>query len=348
MESGIKFSVIIPVYNAEKYLKKCLDSVLNQTYSNYEIIAVNDGSVDGSGKILKKYSEKNTELKVITQENKGVSEARKTAVNSSSGDYIAFLDADDWYENNFFETVNAELCQDRFPIVQFGHNRTRFGLSKSNSSGRTVITNGIDNIKEFINGYGKITYSLWNKIYRADIIKSAINRIDIRLKMGEDGYLNLLVLSALENERISIIPDCLYNYRQGSGVSSSSDRIKTYQETMRFKKALCDFVSAEIGNNSLLKSIYVDICSITKYYSHVITEKKSHSERKEIIQNIIFSDSAVREAQHYFSENKTGIEFCNALTNCDIEQYCSYIESYAEEYKNNLTPYQKIQRILHI
>lgn len=349
MGNKIMFSVIIPVYNAEKYLKKCLNSVLNQTYDNYEIIAVDDGSTDKSGEILNRYSEKCSKLKVITQENKGVSEARKTAVNASSGDYISFLDADDWYETNFFEIVYAELSKEPFPIVQTGYNKIRFGISKGIPSEPSIIVNDIKNLKDYINGYGKISYTLWNKIYKSDIIKTAINNLNVHLKIGEDGFLNYAILIALnQNERISSIPDCVYNYRQGSGVSSSKDRINAYRETMKFKKALCDLSVQKVNDKDILKSIYVDICSITKYYSYVITENITHSEKKEIIKNIIFSDPAVKEAQKYFSENKTNIEFCNALADYDIEQYCEYIESYADEYKKNLTAYQKIQRILHI
>ena len=348
MNDRIKFSVVIPVYNAEKYLKKCLDSVLKQTYQNIEVIAVDDGSTDKSGKILDKYAQDYTNLIVIHQENKGVSEARKAAVSIAVGDYISFLDADDWYEPNFFETVYKVLTDKPYPIIQVGYNKIRFGMSKKISSDPEIIVNNTDNLRDFINGYGKITYTLWNKVYKSRIIKDIICNLDINLKIGEDAYLNSLVLSAITDEKISLIPDCLYNYRQGSGISSSNDKIMIYEESMKFKKALIDFTSDVIKDEALLKSIYVDICSITKYYTYIITESYTHTERKELIENTVFHNPSVIEAQKFFSANKTNIEFCNALLTFDAEQYCVYIENYSEEYKKNLTTFQRIQRILHI
>ena len=85
-------SVIIPVYNVEKYLTKCLDSVVNQTYTNLEIICVNDGSPDNSAKILEAFAKKDSRIKIINQENKGLSGARNTGIESATGDYIVFLD----------------------------------------------------------------------------------------------------------------------------------------------------------------------------------------------------------------------------------------------------------------
>ena len=92
------FSIIIPVYNVEKYLRDCLDSVLAQTYPDWEAVCVNDGSTDGSSVILEEYSSKDSRFKVFNQANGGLSLARNTGLDEAKGDYILFLDSDDWLE----------------------------------------------------------------------------------------------------------------------------------------------------------------------------------------------------------------------------------------------------------
>ena len=103
-----KFSLIIPAYNVEKYIKKCLDSVLNQTYNNYEIIIINDGSTDNTSKILESYKS-NKKIKIINQENKGLSNARNTGVSNAKGDYILFIDSDDFIEKELLEILNKTI-----------------------------------------------------------------------------------------------------------------------------------------------------------------------------------------------------------------------------------------------
>ena len=105
MTSNVKVSVIVPVYNVEKYLKDCLDSVVNQTLEDIEIICVNDGSTDNSLAILEEYAEKDSRIKIITQENKGLGGARNTGLYHANGEYISFIDSDDWIELNTFEEL---------------------------------------------------------------------------------------------------------------------------------------------------------------------------------------------------------------------------------------------------
>lgn len=98
MSKETKFSVILPIFNTEKYLKACLDSIINQTYKNLEIICVDDGSTDGSLKILEEYSSKDSRIKIINQQNQGVSAARNVGIDNATGDYVSFVDPDDWVE----------------------------------------------------------------------------------------------------------------------------------------------------------------------------------------------------------------------------------------------------------
>ena len=113
-------SVIIPVYNAEQYIKRCLNSVLNQTFNDYEIIMVNDGSTDGSLEILKKYESQNSKLKVITQKNLKAAAARNSGLKYASGEYIAFIDADDYVHNDYLRILYENMVNFKADVSTCG------------------------------------------------------------------------------------------------------------------------------------------------------------------------------------------------------------------------------------
>ena len=110
--STIKFSFIVPVYNVEKYLSRCLDSLLTQNYQNFEIICINDGSPDNSINILQMYQKKHNNIFIINQENKGLGGARNTGLKYASGDYIWFIDSDDWIEPTSLYLLNNYISQE--------------------------------------------------------------------------------------------------------------------------------------------------------------------------------------------------------------------------------------------
>ena len=112
-----KISVIIPVYNVEKYLKECLNSVINQTLKDLEIICVNDGSIDNSLKIMKEYALKDPRIKILSQKNQGVSEARNFGIKNATGEYVAFLDADDCVSLDFYEKLYTKAKETNSDIV---------------------------------------------------------------------------------------------------------------------------------------------------------------------------------------------------------------------------------------
>jgi glycosyltransferase involved in cell wall biosynthesis len=118
----MRFSIIIPVYNVEEFLPKCLDSALCQTYANYEIIAVNDGSTDGSRKVLSQYEHKNSRIKVIDQENKGLGGARNTGIQYANGEFLFFLDSDDYIPSTTLEEIDYYLKNYNLDMLAFDCN----------------------------------------------------------------------------------------------------------------------------------------------------------------------------------------------------------------------------------
>ena len=112
MEEKELISVIIPIYNAEKYLRQCLESVINQTYKQLEIILVNDGSTDGSLSVCYEYQKKDSRIIIISQQNEGAFKARKNAIKIANGKYVAFVDGDDWIDQNmYYENIKTKKCK---------------------------------------------------------------------------------------------------------------------------------------------------------------------------------------------------------------------------------------------
>lgn len=181
-------SIIIPVYNAERFLTKCLDSIQNQTYTNLEIILVNDGSTDQSGIICDEYSQKDTRFIVIHKENGGVSSARNAGLKIAKGKYIGFIDPDDWIDLCMFEKL-YQL------IIEYKADISTCGYFEENVSGSTIFTNTLSGIVKYnradalntilnINGFRGF---VCNKLFSADLIKKApAVFFDTDIYYGED------------------------------------------------------------------------------------------------------------------------------------------------------------------
>lgn len=165
----MKISVIIPVYNVEKYLEQCLDSILEQNFKDYEVIAINDGSTDKSYNILLEYKEKYDNLIIINNKSKGVGAARNYGVELAKGEYILFLDSDDYVEKNLLDTVYPVAKNNDCDLVAWGYN---FVDECGNYVGQASLKN-INTKKDLIIKDWPV---VWNKLFRKSIIqKSGIN-----------------------------------------------------------------------------------------------------------------------------------------------------------------------------
>ena len=180
---GILISIIIPVYNTEKYLRKCLDSVINQTYKNLEIICVNDGSTDGSLKILNEYKEKDNRINVFDVKNQGASAARNLAIKKSTGEFIVFVDSDDY--------INLEFCENSLNNQQQTHSDLVCGRRITLDDNGKEKSNWVSN--EDISYYPVVEYDLFtqyhmitDKLFRSSIIKGHKLLFDTSLKYAED------------------------------------------------------------------------------------------------------------------------------------------------------------------
>lgn len=238
-------SVIVPVYNVKNYLKQCVQSIVGQTYKNLEIILIDDGSTDGSGElcdILKKTDER---IKVIHEENSGLSEARNTGLNAARGKYIGFVDSDDYIEPNMYDIL-IKLCKKNKTSVACARYRY-FGIGNEpelpKANGLTKVMSGDEFLLNILNGSrsGFSTYSVWDRIYRWDIIR------DLKFPKGKC-YEDIVFTTkaVLKAKRVAYINRELYNYRLRNGSISYkkknavfdkkliTDRLPLQKEQIRF------------------------------------------------------------------------------------------------------------------
>lgn len=225
MENKGLITIIVPAYNVEKYLKKCLESIINQTYKNLEIILVDDGSTDNSGRICDEYAEKDDRIIVIHQENAGVSSARNKGIEIAKGEYIGFVDGDDYIEENMYEVLYKNLIQFDVDISM-----CNYYIVKNNQKSfhKHDIKKGIliNDKKEFLELLNLNYYRgfLWNKLFKTKMLKQ------IRLK--EDIYVCedlLLIVQIFNNcERYYFDNNCYYNYviRENSAIRGKIDSRK--------------------------------------------------------------------------------------------------------------------------
>ena len=211
-----KITVIVPVYNVENYLNKCLDSIIKQTYKNLEIIVVNDGSTDNSGTICQEYAQKDERIVYIEKENGGLSDARNAGLERMTGSYVTFVDSDDWIELDYVETLYTKIIEYQADIAvgnYYSFNESE-GMFYFHILGDSYYEKVYDNVSIFENLYESqemksfALISAWGKLYKAGLFEQL--RFDIG-KLGEDGYLNQKIY--LLAEKIVYIHKGIYSYR---------------------------------------------------------------------------------------------------------------------------------------
>ncbi len=237
-------SVIIPIYNSEKYLKKCIESIVKQTYKDLEIILVNDGSTDSCGKICDDYAENDNRIKVIHQENRGLSAARNAGLKVASGEYITFVDSDDYIENDTYESVFTA-------IEQFGSDLVFFREKSVDESGKTIYINGgaptgeiyeisHEDAKSLI--IGRQINGMCDKVYKANVLEGLFFKEGYMY--GEDFMYNLLALTRLET--VSYVDQIKYSYVSNTSSVTHRGFNKNSFDQVYFKDEVARFVGEKI------------------------------------------------------------------------------------------------------
>lgn len=277
-------SVIVPIYNVSPYLRCCIESILNQTYTDLEIILVDDGSTDNSGIICDEYSLKDSRIKVIHQQNKGLSIARNCGIELAKGDWISFIDSDDWIEPSFYETLielSSKYEGDIFSCdFVYRYNEETFNHDKDKL---TVANYDLDSlIKGLLPDDPNIKFVVWNKIWKRSLIDN------IRFKEGqvsEDIAFDRQIF--LRSKGLVHINKTLYNYRQNrEGNTSSSFKLARMCVIDEFKEFINDL--DKLGKPELGDIVTIVAAEhLIDYYNSAIIFHQSKTIRKKIFHGFL-------------------------------------------------------------
>lgn len=283
-----KITVIVPVYNVEHYLDKCLDSLVNQTYKNLEIIVINDGSTDNSGTICQEYARKDNRIVYIEKENGGQSEARNMGLDRMTGSYVTFVDSDDWVEPNYVEVLYKKLleyCAD-IAVGNYYSYDEKEGVFYFHIFGDSYYEKVYDNVSIFENFYESqhmknfALICVAGKLYKADLFRDL--RFEVG-KLGEDGYLNQKIY--LLAEKTIYLNAGLYAYRQREGSSSRS-------WTEKWMHALVDAMSERI---TLLASMGYPLEKHLAVYRQMLEVGLANGRASELSDTSIYKELAAKK-----------------------------------------------------
>lgn len=232
-------SVIVPIYKVEKYLCQCIDSIIGQTYRDLEIILIDDGSPDACGRICDEYARKDKRIKVYHKENGGLSDARNYGIRMATGEYLGFVDSDDWIELDMFETLVSTAEENNADIVSCGYFREDSDCTIVCSDGDMMFNDSVDLVKALLRD--DISVFVWNKLYRKSCLPLSVFS---KGHVYEDiSIMHKILLMAARGESIS---KPLYHYRSnrlGSiNQSRSMDNLIDYwlAHKSRYDNSLAD------------------------------------------------------------------------------------------------------------
>ncbi len=318
-----EISIIIPVYNSEKYLEKCITSILNQIFINFELILVNDGSIDNSRSICEKYKNKDKRIKLFNIENSGVSSARNLGIENSKGKYIMFCDSDDYVESTWCEELYSLIEKNRHAYVGCAAMIKDYRSIREQKVCEKISDKLIDVItkKEYFCDYNlKLFNSNWNKIYERDIILNNNVKFHTDLSLGEDLIFNLEYLRYVE-DKIIFINKPLYNYILRNNESLDNKyhknlfeiykylRTKTYEEAIRYK-----------ANNREFKDYFYKL--YYESFRRILSNTYHDSNKKSFFKKILYNYKILRT-----KEFKACIEnLTPEIIGCD-EKYYNILKS---------------------
>lgn len=318
-------SIIVPIYNVEKYLSRCIESVLNQNFNDYELILVNDGSTDESESICRKYSKDNNKISLISQENRGVSAARNAGIDKSCGEYILFLDADDYLCANALQTLICEI--ESYDIIIFGYNI----ISEDNKKLDSRIIKAFTTVKfeERFEEYTKMKALFlinppFNKMFRRDLLSI---KFDEHFRMGED---LLFCINYLKNcMSIKVIDKALYCYIQRKGSATKTFQVDRVENEIKLFYHEKNFVETYFSK--------YDISVISKSYSSAIRDcfiaiHGSSCQKEHILKIFKKWSRAIKQSNFVKYDSNNALKFINSNVNT--------------QYKYSLKEYGLIKKVI--
>lgn len=284
----VDISIIIPVYNVQEYLKECLDSVVNQTIQSKEIIIINDGSTDKSLEIIEDYKNKYSFINVINQENKGISATRNIGVSVATGEYIAFVDSDDFIEKDMFEQMYNVAKKENSDVVICNYKiyNEQAETVEMKEADSTENIDNIEGLRRFL--LNDIKAYLWNKIYKRELF----NKYNIQFPdfiLCEDTPVVFSLFA--KSNKITLLDSSLYYYRQRQVSLTKNFSIRAIENILAGCNIMSDYISKDASLNKklynyyrvyLIQSLWV---IYNKYYIQVVEtgQKPYYSDFKRIV-----------------------------------------------------------------
>lgn len=317
-------SVLVPVYNTSTYLSQCIDSILNQSFQDLEIILVNDASTDGSLSVCKKYAEIDKRIILIDKKrNEGVEKARFSALKIAKGDYFCFVDSDDWLEKDAIAVMYEKALQTNADYVEIGMRRV---MDRHKFIKREIISSVTGLVQQpelfekyYLSFFGVniLAVNVWGKLYRSQAVKPFVP-VPSQLRMGEDLYFNLCVFPHLQSVYIDSYVG--YNYRFGGMTNRYNPTfLKDMKTLYRLKKELIqkyqytkanDFIRIELKNvlvSEIRQKILFRYATQTEIVNQIFEELQDsiYLDLKEV-KSVVFTDSPIvksiinRNAQQFY------------------------------------------------
>lgn len=333
-------SVIVPVYNSEKYLKACIESILNQSYIDLQIIIINDGSKDNTTQIARELIKEDNRIIYIEQENKGVSYTRNLGIDLAKGEFIVFLDSDDTIESNYIELLVNKIRNDNLDLVTCGYTDISiYGTIKLNDfyKGNCILDK-----QEFINDIFKgVGGTLWGKIFKKEIINKNNIRMKPNIFMCED---MIFVLEySIKSNTFGAIKECLYNYNRRNENSVSSkisfeyfnnliivmEQIEKILKENHFSKEFIDSILCE-----RIRNLAISFSVMQHHRKYGYTKNKKINNLKYIFENKYF------EKYKYLFQGRSKSEYIlvKFIKEKNIRKvyYYSYYIFFISEIKRNI------------
>ncbi|MDF2903479.1 MAG: glycosyltransferase, partial [Bacillus sp. (in: firmicutes)] len=313
-----KVSIIVPIYNIERYLSRCLNSLLTQTLPEIEVIAVNDGSTDSSVTILEQYAEKDDRIKIINKSNGGVSSARNVGMSLASGEYIGFVDPDDWVETDMYKTMYNSAIAEKVDIVmcsylrEFGnHSKEKnFNLPEkviyNNEEVKTKLMrrligpleNEVAN-PELLDAWGTV----WSKIYKTDLLKNnELSFIDLKeIGTNEDSLFNIEAFY-YSNSFVFINKPFYHYWRENSSSLTSNYKPELLSQWFSLYKRITNFLNEKnlpqeyklaLNNRICLNTMGLGLNTISK------NNKSNQYEKIKKIDTILNNEKIKKSFRHF-------------------------------------------------
>lgn len=343
-----KISIIVPIYNAEKYLSKCIKSIIKQTFKNFELILVNDGSIDRSLEICNKYANKDNRIRVITKKNEGCILTRRRGINEAKSEYITFVDADDWIDEYALEIINEEINKNNSDIIVFNYYRVFKNLTiikRKNKSfyfekEKKLYEDGEvkeDLVTAYFHGH-PFPANLWGKVYKKECLNIENKYIKNIKFLGEDLYMNMEIL--LNVEKVSLINEYLYFYRCGGYTNKYmpyffNDIIEGYKSQ---KQVIEDYYSGQhYGGISIML-----LNTVRTVLYNLFLSNMSEKERRDKILEFVNETSLIEATNNESSKKFFEEEYLNAINSKNV----SYLYNIGRDKYQSTRLKRMIQSIL--